>query len=70
MTVVETIERAKGEAEVLRTTLLELMALDAAQVMAARYELQDMQEWLHGLWMDALGQDAIRQAQGADEGER
>lgn len=63
MAVIDVIERAKGEAETLRTTLGELTVLDPAQVMAARYELQDMQEWLHGLWM--LARDGLR----SDEGE-
>lgn len=60
---VETIERAKGEAETLWATLAELTALDPDQVMAARYELQDMQEWLHGLWR--LAREGLR----SDEGE-
>lgn len=51
--MIETIERAKGEAARLQRTVADLAVLDPAQAEAARWSIQDILEWLHGLWMEA-----------------
>lgn len=51
---IEQIEAAKREVEGLMTRVAELSALDPVQGQMALSVLQDMQEWLHDLWMAAM----------------
>ncbi len=54
--LLERIELAKGQAEALKGSIGALAALDPEQAQMAQWSLLDMQEWLHGLWMEAAEQ--------------